>query len=466
MAPARTTALRGQYVWALDAGRPTLLRDRYVIVEGNSIAGLSKDRPSADHLIEMDQAFIFPGFLNLHNHVLSSVCFRGITEDRPTSSSADLIYKLLMPLGDLAVERLTREELRAVVELGMLEIIKGGTTTLFEVFRSQQDVTFDAASAMGLRLYGAPYLFSTSKLTLGADGTPQYEDRDSDVHSLKRWTSLFQTHDGAADGRIRVALGPHAPDSCGPDLLREVRKVADEVGCLITIHLSQSKAELDVVRRRYGRTSEEYLDHVGLLGPDLLVAHCVESSDAGLDLLHRTDTTVVNCPLTYGREGQFAPFGKFHARGIRTVLGTDGYCMDFVGEMRQAGFVSKLYAGASAAVTARELIHAATLGGADALARTDLGRIAPGARADLVVIDMAKPHLQPVSDPLKTFLWNARGADVSVVMVDGQLLVENGRYLLADEADILHRGARAVDRLWGMAEATGLLEQREKPVTL
>lgn len=135
--------------------------------------------------------------------------------------------------------------------------------------------------------------------------------------------------------------------------------------------------------------------------------------------------------------------------------------MDLVGEMRQAGFVSKLHAADPAGATAPELLHAATVAGAEALGRSDLGRIAPGARADLVVIDMARPHLQPVSDPLRTLVWNASGADVSAVMVDGRLLVEHGRYLLGDEGEIVRRGARAAGRLWDMAEAAGITARRD-----
>jgi cytosine/adenosine deaminase-related metal-dependent hydrolase len=464
MARAETIAVRGRYVWAVEGDRPTLLRDRYVIVEGDTVAAVAKERPAgADHVVELEEAFVLPGLLNLHNHITSSVLFRGITEDRPAGSAVELVYKILLPLGDLAAERLSEEDLGAALALGMLELIKGGTTTLLEMFRLQQEVTFRVARDMGLRFYAAPYLFSTSRFGLGPDGMPRYEARESDARGLDVWKGLHRAHDGTAGGRIRVALGPHGPDSCGPDLLREVRKTADEVGCRITIHLSQTRAEMALIRDRYGKTPEEYLEQAGLLGPDLLAAHCVESSDAGLDLLARTGTTVVSCPLTFARQGQFAPFGRFRRRGLRTALGTDGYRMDLLGEMRQAGFVSKLHAGDPAGATAPELLHAATAAGAEALGRRDLGRIAPGARADLVVIDMARPHLQPVSDPLRTLIWNATGADVSAVMVDGRLLVENGRYLLGDEGEIVRRGARAARTLWDMAEAEGIIARGDGP---
>ena len=110
----------------------------------------------------------------------------------------------------------------------MLEVIKGGSTTLMEIFRPQQEVTVPVGIDMGIRLYAAPYLFSTSKMTLGDDGMPRYESRNTDQFALDRWKEFHDRYDGAADGRIRVALAPHGTDSCGPELLREIRKTAEE----------------------------------------------------------------------------------------------------------------------------------------------------------------------------------------------------------------------------------------------
>ena len=421
----------------------------------------SQTRPPAgvDRAIDAGEAFILPGLLNLHNHIISSVAFRGITEDKPRDSATDLIYKLLMPLGDFAVERLPQKDLRSIIELGMLEVIKGGTTTLMEVFRPQLEITVPVGIDMGIRLYAAPYLFSTSKLSLGDDGMPRYESRSTDPFALDRWKEFHGKYEGAADGRIRVALAPHGTDTCGPELLNEIRKTANEYKSLITIHLSQTKAETKLIRERYGKTPEEYLRDTGLLGPDLVVAHCVETEDQGLDVLKHADTTIVSCPLTFARGGGFAPFGRFKGKGIRTVIGTDGYCMDMVSELREAGYVSKLFGRDSMAATAEDLLHAATLSGAEALRRDDLGRIAPGARADLIVIDMARPHLQPVSDPVRTLIWNARGSDVITVVVDGRVIVQNGRYKLGSEAEIIARGSKAVHKLWKMAESEGVIER-------
>jgi cytosine/adenosine deaminase-related metal-dependent hydrolase len=456
----RTIAIKAAYVWAMEGREPMVLRDRWVVIEGDCIAAVTRRPPAGvGRALDAGQAFILPGLLNLHNHIISSVAFRGITEDRPRDSATQLVYRLLMPLGDLAVERLPQKDLRAIIELGMLEVIKGGSTTLMEIFRPQQEVTVLVGIDMGIRLYAAPYLFSTSKMSLGDDGVPRYESRSTDALALDRWKEFYRRYDGAADGRIRIALAPHGTDSCGPELLHEIRKTAEDYKCLVTIHLSQTKAETKLIRERYGKTPEEYLRDTGLLGPDLLVAHCVETEDPGLDILKRADTTIVSCPLTYARGGAFAPFGRFKGKGIRTGIGTDGYCMDMVSELREAGYVSKLFGRDSMAATAQDLLHAATLGGAEALRRDDLGRIAPGARADLIVIDMARPHLQPVSDPVRTLIWNARGSDVTTVMVDGRIIVESGRYKLGRETDIVDRGKKAVYKLWKMAEAEGVIER-------
>ena len=208
-----------------------------------------------------------------------------------------------MPLGDLAAERLPQNDLRAVLELGMLEVIKGGTTTLIEMFRMQQEVLFQVARDMGMRLYGAPYLFSTSKLTLGPDGVPRYEARDGDAQGLERWraiSALTRRGGRPPPRRARAARGGQLrsrPPARGP-------QGGERDGLPITIHLSQTKPEMDLIQRRHGTTPEEYLAGVGLLGPDLIVAHCIHSSDASLDLLKRTDTTIVSCPLTYARQGE------------------------------------------------------------------------------------------------------------------------------------------------------------------
>lgn len=459
MGAVRRTAIGGRWCLAFENGRHRLLRDHYVLVEGTAVAAVLPERPAGvDRVVEIGGGLILPGFLNLHNHLLSAVLTRGLSEDRTTASYAtDLVYGLLMPLGDAAVQCLAEDEMRAAMRLALLEIIKGGTTTLMDVFRVGQSVTVEVAEEMGLRFYGAPYILSTSKLAVDSGGRPVYETEAGRASDLDRAIDLFHRYDGRGNGRIRMALGPHGPDTCAPDLLRAVRRAADELHCLVTIHMAQSTAELEIIRERHGLSPAGYLESVGLLGPDVLVAHGICASDEDLDLLRRTGTTLVNCPQTFARGGLFAPFARFAERGVRTVLGTDGYCNDFLGEMRAAGLVSKLHAGRSDAATAHDLVEAATLTASQALGRGDLGRLAPGCQADLLVVDLDQPHFQPVADPVKALVWNGRGSDIALSMVAGEVLVNGGRYTRGDEAAIVAEGAQAIEKAWAWARERGLL---------
>lgn len=374
----------------------------------------------------------------------------------------EVTARVAVPLSQLAIEKLGPAELRAVIELGLLQVIKGGSTTLMDSFRNGLADFFPVAQRMGLRFYGVPYVFSTAGLDMDEEGRPTYAGGGDDgAADLLRWEELFRANHGSAQDRIRVGLGPHGADTCGPDLLRAVRGKADQHGCLITTHLAQSEPELEILQQRYQRSPAEYLDWVGLLGPDLSVAHCIHASDADLQLLRRSDSTIISCPRTYSRGGITAPFYRFKANGIRTVIGTDGYNTDLVSEIGAAGMVSKLQARNSGVARAAELVNAVTLDAAAALRRHDIGRLEKGAKADLVAIDLAKPHLQPVSDPLRAFVWRASGRDVAATMVDGEFLVADGRYQLGDEAAITAAGVRAIEKVWNLPAAAEIFRRAE-----
>jgi cytosine/adenosine deaminase-related metal-dependent hydrolase len=429
--------VRGEWVLAHEAGRPRLLRDASVVVEGATIAAVVPGAagPAAATLGGRG-ALVLPGFLNLHTHAVNARVFRGLVDDVPFADAGEAIARVLMPVAQIVARELSPEELGALATLGLLDLLTTGCTTVADMFRPQQTAFFEAAAAVGLRTYAFPYLFST-------------EPEDVDA-ALARSTALVREHDRTAGGRIRVGLGPHATDTCSPALLRAVRKAADGLGCPIAIHLAQSPAEVEAARRRHGTGPVALADEAGLLGPDLLAAHALYATDGDLARLAARGTPVVSCPLVYARWGVAAPWGRFAAAGIPTVLGTDQE-RDFVEGLRMAGLVSKLHAGRADTATARELVEAATLGGARALRREDLGRIAPGARADLVVVDLGRSHLAPVADPLQSLVWHAQGTDVRHVLVDGEVLVADGRHTRLDEAGVRARAAAAIERVWRLA---------------
>lgn len=461
-AKSETFAVKGTWVLVVEDGEPVLKHDHYVRIRGNTIEAVSPDAPSAtETVIEHEQALILPGFVNLHSHCLNGALFRGIPDDAGFEEPwlARIIYQLLLPMAEITLQTLSPEEARSIVTLGMLDIMRGGTTTLVDQWNVRQEVYFDVAEELGIRAYGAPTIMSSSGVQIDDKGALNFEFKSNETALLDNVVAMHRRRDGSAGDRLRVMLGPHAPDTCSPELLRAIRETANRIGCPVTIHLSQTEEEVETVFQRHGMTPVEYLSSVGLLGRDLIAAHCVRVTDRDLDLMAEADISVANCVVSFARAGVNVPYSRTAGRGIRTGIGTDSHAMALIEEMRIAGFFSKLHEGSATAATAHELVRAATATGAAALRRNDLGRLAPGCKADLLVIDMARPHLQPVWDPVKNLIWKGSAADITEVIVDGKVVVKNGRSTLVDEKAVMRDASAAAAKVWRIAEQRGLLSR-------
>jgi cytosine/adenosine deaminase-related metal-dependent hydrolase len=208
---------------------------------------------------------------------------------------------------------------------------------------------------------------------------------------------------------------------------------------------------------RSGRSASEYARDTGLLGERVVLAHAGCSTDEDLAVLAATGTHVANCAFGFAREGRNYPYARFANAGIRTGIGTDSHGMDLIGELRVTGLLSKQFFRKAHAGTAHQLMCAATLVGADALGRPDLGRIEAGAKADLLVFDLFKPHLQPVWDPIKNLVWKGHAGDIALVMVHGEPVMRDGAFLKADEAAIMRTAAGAARKIWRIGVDRGIL---------
>ncbi|MGY4379426.1 cytosine/adenosine deaminase-related metal-dependent hydrolase/ABC-type transport system substrate-binding protein [Bradyrhizobium sp. i1.3.6] len=449
-----TTAIFGSYVLSRKDGAQDVLRDHWVLIEGKKIAAVTRDRPRADEIYDRPGRFVLPGLLNLHNHCFSEAVARSHTEDgNGRKNNQSIVYTVLLPLTKRGADILSAEERIAVARLGILQLLKGGATTVMEPFRNSIPEMFDAAEEMGIRFYGAPYLFSTSDAKAGPDGVVHYSGDDGTA-DMATWDALYQRWNNRGDGRISLAMSPHATDTCGPDLLKACAARARELGVPITTHMAQSRAEVETIGKRYGgRTPAQYLDWLGLLAPDLMAAHCMFSTDDDLKLMAARGMTVLNCPRVFARAGVTAAFSRFAEHGVRTVVGTDGYNMDLLGELNAASLISKVTSARADVASSPELIEANTAVAADVINRPDLGRIEPGATADLTVVDLTHPHLQPLFDPRRALIALANRANIDQVMVDGRMLVDEGGYLGADEAAITAAGSAAIGKIWDLPEA-------------
>jgi cytosine/adenosine deaminase-related metal-dependent hydrolase len=460
-----TAVIAGKYVLGMKDGRQAVLQDHYVYVDGTRIEAVTPDAPAAGtEVIRYEHGLVTPGFVNLHAHCIRGGLFRGIPDDLDIDPYVPtLVYRILLPLTALATKELSKEELRAVTALGLIDLLKGGSTTVLDQWHHGQEVFFDVAKEIGMRVIGAPFIMSASNSRLGADGYPVWDFGNDGLAQLQKSIATFKARDEGMEGLVRVAIGPHATDTCLPELLRECRKAADDLGTVLTTHFAQTPQELALLRSRYGMGPAEYAKAAGLLGPNVVLAHAGCASDEDLKQLAATGTSVANCAFSFIREGVSFPYARFAEAGINTGIGTDSHGMDLLSEMRISGILSKHHFGKAPVGTAHQLARAATLCGAQALGRPDLGRLEAGARADLLVFDLFKPHLQPVWDPIKNLLWKGHAGDIAFTMVHGKPVVRDGRLLTADEAAIMRTAAAGARKIWRIAEERGILPAQGAP---
>jgi 5-methylthioadenosine/S-adenosylhomocysteine deaminase len=451
--------IAGKYVLGMREGEQTLLQDHFVYVKGSTIEAVTQDAPAAGTpVIHYEHGLVVPGFVNLHAHCIRGSLFRGIADDLDMEPFIPkLVYNVLLPLTGIAAKELSAEELRAVTALGMVDLLRGGATTVLDMWHHGQEVFFDVAREIGLRTVGAPFIMSASNSRLGADGYPVWDFENDGLAQLAKSIELFKSRDEGHDGLAQVAIGPHATDTCLPELLRECRKAADDLGCILTTHFAQTPHELALLRSRYNMGGAEYARASGLLGEQVVLAHAGCATDDELKVLAATGTHVANCAFSFAREGGNFPYARFANAGVSTGIGTDSHGMDMIAELRITGLLSKLHFGKAHVATAQQLMRAATVVGANALGRPDLGRLQAGAKADLVVYDLFKPHLQPVRDPLKNLIWKGHAGDVAFMMIHGEPVLRDGKLLKIDEAAVMHAAAGAARKIWNIGEERGIL---------
>lgn len=450
------TVISPGWVWCAEAG---LRRSHSVIVAGNRVLDVVAGVPGLDaRRIDAPGALLIPGLINLHSHTLSAPLFRGLADDiHPGDLPGHIVFSLLMPLGDVAARVMSPDAIGDAAEMALIAALRGGTTTVVDIFRPAQAPFIERARALGLRSYSCPYLFSNPGLGMTADGRPVYGADHAAGTGFEETLALFDRYDEGSRGRTRVGFGPHGPDSCAPALLRMVDAKARELDTLLSIHCAQNLHEVALIGQRHGTTPTAHLRALGLVRPGVVLAHCMYATDEELGIARDGGAAIATCPLAFARSGRFVPVARFEASGVRFGIGTDGVTLDMIDELRTAAIFAKTQSGMPHAGSAARVLRAATRDAALALGRDDLGRITPGATADLLLFDLSGPRYQPVWDPLKALVTNGSAGDIGMVMVDGRILLADGTITTADEAAVTRRGAAAIAGAWQQAEALGAI---------
>jgi cytosine/adenosine deaminase-related metal-dependent hydrolase len=280
---------------------------------------------------------------------------------------------------------------------------------------------------MGIRAYLGPCYMAGVTLTDDRGRLSQHWDEARGLAGLAEAERFISDFDGAQEGLVRAMLAPDRIETCTPALLEGTAKIAAETGVPVRLHCCQSRYEVDLVKRLRGLSPYRWLASLGLLRPGSVLPHGIYLEPGDLDLLAASGAAIVHCPVVFARDGEaLNSFARYRARGITLAMGTDTAPPDLLDNMRQGLNICRVLEG-GAASSAAEFYEAATLGGAKALGRDDIGRLSPGAQADITVFDLSGFHLGPAIDPVKTMLLAGTGRDFTHAWIAGREVMRERR---------------------------------------
>lgn len=440
------TLIRGRYVIGYDNGHQVVpagevvYEDDRIIFVGRHYAG------RVDRTIDASDCLVSPGFVNLHSVVnVDLQLFRIDVEDTGFPKTRRWIE-------DETAEVLDEAQTEASVRFSVASLLKGGATTFgaittmapkrWEDPRYEPELIAEIAGRMGARAYVA---HQVRAIVPYADGVERgyAVDEPRALRALDHAVDFAKRIDGSFGGRIRGYIFPYTLDASTPALLQAAKAAADALGTHVRTHFSQSVTEVRDIMRRYGKTPVTYLDDLGLLDRNLLLTHALyiagngpydDPDDRDLARLAAHGVSVCHCPAVYLRRGvTLHSFSRYRRAGINIGLGTDTFPQDMISEMKWAAVGCKTEEQSALVGTAAEVYNAATLGGARALGRDDLGRLAPGGKADIVTVDLGQLQVGPVADPIKILVHHTTARDIRHVVIDGRTVVEGSRVTGVDE---------------------------------
>lgn len=393
-----------------------------VAVEDGVIIGLApRLEVTAEREIDARGDIVVPGFVNCHTHQNME---RGVFEDLPFF---EWLNDFALPKDRVYEPR----HMRAASLLCQAEMIRAGTTTFIDIFRFPHEAARVAVDT-GVRCIISPQVID--------DPVGPGETLETNEEFVDSWHGRHS--------RIQAWFGPHSLYTVKANTYRRMRELADHYGVGIHTHLAESRGETELVAERSGGLSPtRWLHELVGLGPDVVGAHCIELSSADIEMIARTGLGVAHCPTSNMKLGNgAAPICELLAAGATVGLGTDSVMtnnnLDPFEEMRQAGLLAKFVSGDATALDSATLFGLATLGSANVLGMGDvIGSLEVGKRADIVVVNGHQPHAWPLfrsggGNVVEQVVWSCTGGDVKYTIVDGQVLLDDGRLTTIDLAEV------------------------------
>ncbi len=423
--------LRGGLIVTQDASR-RIVRGN-VLIEGNRIAAVGDTPSTADEVLDCDGCAVLPGLLNGHQHVANTL-LRGVADDVPLDEMLQRSFAI--------DAKFTRRDVQLGALVGCMEMLRSGTTSFQDLFYWEDEVA-RAARESGMRGF-------LSWVTLDEAFTTQHGNpvRNAEAFVVK--------HKG--DSLVTPSVGVQGVYVASEETFLQAKEVADRHGVRLHAHLSETRKEVYDHLAKTGRRPAEWLDQIGFLGPHLNVAHGVWLTLNEVRALARAGASVTHCPVSNMKlaSGGVAPVPEMRGAGMAVALGTDSALSnnsaDLFAEMKTAALLQKASRWDARAIPAQVALDMVTVEAARALGvASDLGSIEQGKLADLAVVSLRRPHTTPFypANVISHLVYSARGSDVQTTIVDGRVVMADGRLRTVDEAAILERAQETAHELLG-----------------
>jgi len=436
-------------VWDASARHHAYARGMDLLLEGGRIAAVARHDPDAPvppgaEVVDGRRLMVMPGLVNIHTHPTSALPARGVREDHGVAEQ-----QMSGLFERLQAFRIDQEGQAAGMLLAYAEMMSAGVTTVVDLSQPFPE-WLGIMRRSGLRVWAGPG-FADAHWGMAAPQTVTWMwNRENGRTQFEAAKAVMKEAEDDPSGRLHGIVFPAQIDTVDEEMLREAAAHAGESGRPFTTHIAQAVVEVREMIRRHGTTPIQWAASIGLLGPRSILGHAIfvdEHSSIGwhtardIGLVAEHGATVAHCPTPFALYGEhLRHFGKYRARGVNMGFGTDCAPHNLIEEMRLAVMLARGVARDVAAADTGSVFHAATVGGADALGRPDLGRLAKGAAADVVLVDLAHPLMSPPRDPLRSLLFHAADRAVKRVIVGGATVFADGRptgFDLGEAAGIL-----------------------------
>ncbi|MFX1672286.1 8-oxoguanine deaminase [Paraburkholderia sp. A2WS-5] len=430
------------------------IRGGGLYVEDNRIVavGTAGELPeTADEVLDMRGYLVLPGLVNTHHHM-----YQSLTRAVPAAQDAELfgwLTNLYKVWANLTPEMIEVSTLTAMAEL----LLSGCTTSSDHLYiypnGSRLDDSIRSAQQIGMRFHAARGSMSVGQKDGGLPPDSVVENEDAILADTQRLIETY--HDEGRYAMLRMVVAPCSPFSVSRDLMRESATLARHYGVSMHTHLAENVNDIAYSREKFGMTPAEYAEDLGWVGHDVWHAHCVQLDEHGIGLFGRTGTGVAHCPCSNMRLASgIAPIKKMRLAGVPVGLGVDGSASNdgaqMVAEARQAMLLARVGFGPDA-MTAREALEIATLGGARVLGRDDIGALAPGMAADFIAFDLRQPHFAgALHDPVAALVFCAP-SQVALSVINGRVVVKEGGLQTIELGPVIERHNRLASQLAQLA---------------